>query len=150
MHASAMSKREHLREVLTGPLDPAYQRRREAAGWRLAAVEWVRDSGESAEAAAKVEAPYGLHVSSDGIHLEEDATEKQMMMLILEMIVQDTRLPQIAVELNSRGLRTRGGGEWTPVDVFNLLPRLIEAGPAIFSSEEWVVRRPRLVTSCPP
>ena len=150
MRFSAMSKQERLREVLGGPLDPGYVRQREAAGWRLAAVEWVRDSGEDAEAAVGEEVPYGLRVGSDCVHLEEDAAEKQAMLLILEMIVQDMRLPQIAAELNSRGFRTRTGGDWTPVDVFNLLPRLIEAGPRIFSSEEWVVRRPRAATSYQP
>jgi hypothetical protein len=51
----------------------------------------------------------------------------------------------VAEELNRRGFRTRAGGDWSPVAVFNLLPRLIEVGPRIFSSEEWIVRRPKLV-----
>jgi hypothetical protein len=80
------------------------------------------------------------------VHLEEDATEKQAMMLILEMLIQDVRLPQVAVELNRKGFRTRAGNDWTPVAVFDLLPRLIEAGPRIFSSKEWAVRRPRLMS----
>ena len=145
MHSIAMSKPERLRETLTGPLDREYLNQREAAGWRLAAVEWVRDSGQTGEAARREDVPYGLRVGSDCTHLEEDATEKQAMMVILEMIIQDVRLPQVAAELNNRGFRTRAGTDWTPVAIFNLLPRLIEVGPRIFSSEEWAVRRPRVM-----
>jgi hypothetical protein len=36
---------------------------------------------------------------------------------------------------------TREGLKWNPVSVFKMLPRLIEAGPKIFSSEEWQQRR---------
>jgi recombinase len=141
-----MSKQERLREALSGSLDVEYLRQREAAGWRLAAVEWVRDTGETAQPAPHEEVPYGLRIGPDCVHLEEDATEKQAMMLILEMLIQDVRLPQVAVELNRKGFRTRAGNDWTPVAVFDLLPRLIEAGPRIFSSKEWAVRRPRLMS----
>jgi len=140
-----MSKQERLREALSGSLDVEYLRQRESAGWRLAAVEWVRDTGETGQTAPQEEVPYGLRVGPDCIHLEEDTTEKKAMMLILEMLIQDIRLPQVAVELNRRGFRTRAGTDWSPVAVFNLLPRLIEAGPRIFSSEEWAVRRPRVM-----
>jgi hypothetical protein len=30
---------------------------------------------------------------------------------------------------------------WTPVSVFQMLPRLIEVGPKIFSTREWQERR---------
>jgi hypothetical protein len=64
---------------------------------------------------------------------------------MMEQIVQDEPLSKVAQELNSRGHRTRQGTKWSPVAVFNLLPRLIEAGPRIFSSEEWVARREQLL-----
>jgi len=93
-----MSKQERLREALSGSLDVEYLRQRESAGWRLAAVEWVRDTGETGQTAPQEEVPYGLRVGPDCIHLEEDTTEKKAMMLILEMLIQDIRLPQVAVE----------------------------------------------------
>jgi len=34
---------------------------------------------------------------------------------------------------------------WTPPAVFGLLPRLIEVGPHMFSSEEWIARREKIV-----
>jgi hypothetical protein len=141
----AMAKQERVREIISGRLDPEYLRQREESGWRLAAVEWVRESEAEPKPAAREDVPYGMRVSGDCCHLEEDASETQAMLLMLEMIVQEIRLPQVAEELNRRGFRTRAGGDWSPVAVFNLLPRLIEVGPRIFSSEEWIVRRPKLV-----
>jgi len=143
-----MANQERLRETISGPLDPDYLRRREASGWRLAVVEWVRESDEpQAKGPPREEVPYGMRVGADCVHLEEDASETQAMLLMLELIVQEIRLPQVADELNRRGFRTRAGSEWNPVAVFNLLPRLIEVGPRIFSSEEWIGRRPRVVNA---
>jgi len=34
---------------------------------------------------------------------------------------------------------------WTPTAVFTLLPRLIEVGPQMFSSEEWIGRREKIL-----
>jgi len=39
--------------------------------------------------------------------------------------------------LNEKGFRMRNGGPWNRVAVFNMMPRLIEVGPRLFSSEEW-------------
>jgi hypothetical protein len=50
----------------------------------------------------------------------------------------------VAEELNRQGHRTREGKAWTPAALFNLLPRMIEAGPRLFVSEEWTRRRRRL------
>jgi hypothetical protein len=88
--------------------------------------------------------PYGMRVADDCIHLVEDQQEKDIIMLALELIVQDFRLSQIAVELNRRDFRTRSGQPWNAASVFELLPRLIDIGPRIFSSQEWAERRQRL------
>jgi hypothetical protein len=66
-------------------------------------------------------------------------------MLMLELIVQDRTLSQVAAELNARGFRTRRGMEWGPASVFNMLPRMIEVGPNVFSQTEWATRRGRLL-----
>ena len=141
-----MAEQERIREVFAAPPDPEYLRRREAEGWRLAAVEWVRDSGSGA-AGALEELPYGLRVAGDCLHLEEDHSEQQAMLLMLELIIQDIRLPQVATELNQRGFRTRAGKEWNAAAVFDLMPRLIEVGPRVFSSDAWIERRPRLMNA---
>src|SRR5581483_203483 len=143
-----MANQEHVREMISGRLDPEYLRQKEAAGWRVAAVEWVRENETpSPDTPARQEIPYGMRIAADCLHLEEDASEVQAMMLMLELIIQETRMPQVAAELNRRGFRTRNGAEWSPVAVFNLLPRLIEMGPRIFSSDEWIERRPRVANA---
>ena len=62
-----------------------------------------------------------------------------------DMIVSDQPMSKVAEALNERGLRTRTGKAWTKPAVFQMLPRLIEVGPRIFSTEEWRRRRGRLL-----
>jgi hypothetical protein len=132
---------------LTSSLSAEYVARRADEGWRPVAIEWEREGDEAAVIARDVveEIPYGLQVSSDCHHLEENPAEKEVLVRIMEQIVQDQPISRIASELNRLGLRTRQGTKWSPVAVFNLLPRLIEAGPRIFSSEEWAERRAQLL-----
>jgi hypothetical protein len=58
--------------------------------------------------------------------------------------VEDSALSTVAHELNRRGYYTREGSPWSPTALFNLLPRMIEVGPRLFASEEWMTRRQRL------
>jgi recombinase len=142
-----MTKVERIREVVTGSVDMDYVRRKTEAGWKLVAMEWRREvpGDESKEAVLVEEIPYGLRVASDCSRLEEDPQERAVLVQMMELIVQDYSITLVSSELNKRGLRTRAGGFWTPVSVFNMLPRLIEVGPTIFSSDDWEARRERLL-----
>ncbi len=142
-----MARIERMREVLAGPLTPADIERRSAEGWRAVAVVWERegDHGKPAPANITESVPYGLKISEDCLSLEEDIHEKEALLVMLEMIIQDKPLSEIAESLNQRGFHTRHNSKWTPGSVFDMLPRLIEVGPRVFSSEEWVVRRGRLM-----
>ena len=88
--------------------------------------------------------PFGLRVSGDCAHLEDNPQEREILFQIMELTIQDGPYSGIAEELNRRGFRTRDGSRWTPVSVFQMLPRLIEAGPGILMSEEWRQRRQRI------
>jgi hypothetical protein len=142
-----MAKVERIREVVTGSVDLDYVRQKTEAGWKLVAMEWRREiAGDAAEQPIIVEEiPFGLRVAPDCSRLEEDPQERSVLVQMMELIVQDYSLTLAASELNKRGLRTRSGGHWTPVSVFNMLPRLIEVGPHIFSSDDWEARRERLL-----
>jgi hypothetical protein len=59
----------------------------------------------------------------------------------MELLVQDFSYSSIVSDLNEKGFRTRDGRPWSRVAVFNMMPRLIEVGPRMFSSEEWEKRR---------
>jgi hypothetical protein len=126
--------------------EPEYFRERIAAGWKLTTVEWEREVNTGDQVGAEVfeEVPFGLRVADDCRRLTEDNREKEVLIAIMEEIVRDSRFTFIADELNRRGFRTRQGRKWGPADVFDLLPRLIEAGPRILSSDEWAARRPEL------
>lgn len=113
--------------------------RRVEQGWKLVAVVWERELAEPDIKAEQV--PFGLQIASDATHLEENPTEQEILRLMMELTVQDGPYSAIAEELNQRGYRTREGMKWTPVSVFQMLPRLIEVGPRIFASHEWQRRR---------
>ncbi len=144
---------QRTRDLVGGPLSLDYFMRRAADGWTLAAVEWVREI-EVPETAAESpalkisvqpeEIPYGLRIADDGFHLEESPVEKAVLLLILERIVMEKRLSQIAEDLNHHGLRTRRGTTWSSSTVFDLLPRLIEIGPKLLKSHDWRQRRDQL------
>ena len=141
-----MPKKEHLREIVTGQLDSDRLRQREQEGWRLVALEWLREvEGKEGDSERYLEeVPFGMQVAADCFHLVDNAREREALVLMMDLIVQDHPLSHVARELNLRGYRTRGGGLWGQVSVFNMLPRLVEAGPQIFSSEDWEKRRGRL------
>ncbi len=121
-------------------------RTRADEGWRMTAVVWERDAEADASKKRSVQevVPFGLRVADDCQHLEEDLVEKDVILLTLELIVQDYRLSQVAVELNRRKYKTRNGMSWNAASVFELLPRLIDVGPKIFSSQDWADRRQHL------
>jgi hypothetical protein len=141
-----MAKMESFREMLSEPPDAALFEKRAREGWKLVALEWQRAAGEGAlpRSARSEEVPYGLRVANDCHHLEEDPAELNALMLMMEQIVLDEPLSKVARALNDAGHRTRQGAAWDPVSVFNMMPRLIEVGPRMFSTEEWEVRRRRL------
>ena len=137
-----MPKLERVRDFMNTAPAGDYFDAKTADGWRLVAVEWER--GASAKAEAMESVPFGLRVASDCKRLEDDPDEMEVLVLIMEVIVQDGPLSQAAKVINDRGYRTRDGEKWTPKALFYLLPRLIEVGPRLCTSEEWVERRKHL------
>jgi hypothetical protein len=137
-----MAKLERVRDFLTAPPSGEYFREKAAEGWRLVAVEWERGTGAAAPPTEDI--PFGMRVASDCKRLEEDPDESQVLILMMEVIVQDGPLSQAAKVINDRGYRTRDGQKWSPRALFYLLPRLIEVGPRLCTSEEWVERRKHL------
>jgi len=132
-----------MRDAVSEPFSTDIIRQRAAAGWQMVAIEWRRELPD-AEAPAKgnfdEDVPYGLRVSDDCRRLESDQTERQVLMLMMDMITQDFSYADIVAKLNDKGYRMRNGQLWNRVAVFNMVPRLIEVGPRFFSSEEWADR----------
>jgi hypothetical protein len=132
---------EHVHERITGPLSAESVEKRKAGGWNLVGVIWERQTDAAREPEPEIAVPFGLRVADDCRHLTEDPGEKEALLLMLEMIVQDRRVTDVALELNRRGYQTRDGQPWSPAAVFDMMPRLIEEGAREFSSEEWALRR---------
>ena len=132
---------ERIRQTVSGPISLKDIEEFQRQGWKATAIEWQREvPGESATPGVEGP-PYGLRVGDDCLSLEEHPDEAKILVTMMELLIQDGPYSSIAQELNRRGFATREGSTWNPVSVFKMLPRLIEAGPKIFSSEEWRRRR---------
>ena len=133
-----MSRVERVREAVSGTITVEEVAKRAAQGWRLAAVEWEREvESEPPKQLLAEEVPYGLQVGSELRRLDDNPREKEALMTLMELIVEEGPYWKVAEEMNRRGFRMRDGSDWSPVAVFEMLPRLIEVGPRIFSTEEW-------------
>jgi hypothetical protein len=135
---------ERIRDMITQPLLEEIVRQRTAAGWHLVSLEWRRELPEAeapTDGAFPEDIPYGLRISEDCKRLEIDPNENQALLQMMEMLVQDFPFSAIVSDLNEKGFRTRDGRRWSPVAIFNMIPRLIDVGPRLFSTEEWEVRR---------
>jgi hypothetical protein len=140
-----MAKMERIRQEAPATFGADDIARQAEQGWKLVAVEWERELPEAeAISQAATEVPYGLQVAQDENRLVENPTEQEALFLMMELTIQDGPYSVIAEELNRKGYRTRQGMRWTPISVFQMLPRLIEVGPQIFSTQEWQERRARL------
>jgi len=135
-----MKKTERMRQLVSGPISEADIKQQSDKGWKLVAVEWEREV-ETAEAPLPGDVPFGLRIAADNRNLEEDPFEREILVELMELLVQEGSYARVADEINRRGYRTRQGNAWTPISVFEMLPRLIEVGPYLFRSSEWSKRR---------
>ncbi len=135
-----MKKTERVRQVVSGPPTEADLQQQAEKGWKLVAVEWEREV-EASESQLPKDVPFGLRFDAATQRLEEDPDEREVLVQLMELLVQEGSYARIANEINRRGYRTRQGTVWTPISVFEMLPRLIEVGPYLFRSSEWEKRR---------
>ena len=75
------------------------------------AIEWERRRVAETPATGEPsgEVPFGLRVAGDCADLEEDANEREVLVAMMELTIQDGPYSSIAEELNRRGFRTREG-----------------------------------------
>ena len=135
-----MKRTERERQAVSGSLESTSVRQWIDKGWKVVAIEWEREI-ETADDQLWAEVPFGLRIAPETQRLEQNPAEREILLQLLELIVQDGTYAHIADEINRRGFRTRQGAKWTPVSVFEMLPRLIEVGPQLFESPEWQKRR---------
>jgi hypothetical protein len=142
-----MAHFERIRDVVSGPFSPLLIQQRSAAGWQMVSIEWRRElpgAEAPSEGAFAEDIPYGLRISDDCQRLEFHPAERMVLTHMMDMIVQDFPFSAIASDLNEKGMRNRDGKTWNQVSVFNMIPRLIEIGPGLFSTAEWAARREKL------
>ena len=88
--------------------------------------------------------PNLLAMNSDAPKVAVAAPQWSMVALRPFVGTSTTYAQLLAQQINERGYRTRNGEPWTRTALFYLLPRLIEVGPRLCTSEEWVERRKHL------
>src|SRR5690348_2315763 len=105
---------ERIREILAGPLRPEYIEQKSGEGWKPVVIVWERHVADGKPEPANIteEVPYGLKISEDCLQLEQDIQEKEALIVMLEMIIQDKPLSEVAESLNQRGFRTRHSTKW--------------------------------------
>jgi hypothetical protein len=140
--------KQTFRDQIKGELSLEYVADRMSSGWKVESITWVREAEDAnivpgddvlrGESAAVL--PYGFQLTAEGF--AENPLESAVLLLILDQIVREKRIQEIAQELNFRGYVTRESRPWTATDVFELMPRLIEAGPALLKSSAWQHLRP--------
>jgi hypothetical protein len=141
-----MAHFERIRDVISGPFSPEIIQSRTSSGWQMVSIEWRRELPDTeipTEGAYREDIPYGLRISDDCSRLEADPTETQALILMMELLGQDFPYSAIVSDLNEKGFRMRDGKQWTRVAVFNMMPRLIEVGPRLFTADEWKKREQR-------
>jgi DNA invertase Pin-like site-specific DNA recombinase len=81
---------------------------REAIGERTsAALQHKRARGERVGAV-----PYGYRVGADGVALEADPAEQEVITVARDLVAGGLSLNRVATELASRGYAPRSGGQW--------------------------------------
>jgi hypothetical protein len=129
-----------VREVVWETPSPHYLMEKARNGWTLVALEWEHEveAEETTSIGLNRNVPYGLKIADDALTLAEDPEERRILTVMLDLIVKDeVPLSKVARELNGRGYRTRTGSKWTQSAIFEMLPRLVEVAPTVFTSEEW-------------
>src|SRR5258708_23887128 len=142
LRSENMAKIERARETWSRPIPAESLAQQASLGGKLVSVVWEREieADPNDPSGRQEDPPYGLRVAGDGVHLEENTAEIEVLLVIMEGIVRDHRLSQISEYLNRRDFRTRNGSMWTPTAVFTLLPRLIDVGPHMVSIAETIAR----------
>lgn len=152
-----MKKIDRIREKVSVLPTSLYLSKMHDAGWSLVALEWEREvevsgeemtlPGQSADVSAEhgsEQVPFGLRISADCQHLEDDPLEMRTLRFLAEMIVQDVSFRSMADALNAREYRTRDGRPWNAASVFMLTSRVLEVSPRILIGAEWESRKKQL------
>jgi hypothetical protein len=143
-----MKKTERMRQVVSDAPKLEDFKQQATNGWKLVAIEWERevetDRFKAENEPLPGSVPFGLQIAAETEKLEENRVEREILFELMELVVQEGSYARIADELNRRGFRTRQGAAWSPISVFEMLPRLIEVGPHLFQSAEWQKRRQQI------
>lgn len=89
---------------------------REAIGERTATATAMQHKASKGEYTGG-RAPYGRRVAVDGERLEEDPQEAEARAVARELRAQGLSLRRVAAELERRGVRSRTGRRFAPVQV---------------------------------
>jgi len=136
--------KKRIREVVWEPPSQSHLMQKYKDGWSLVALEWEREVSPEEAGAGDLgeEIPYGLRIAEDCMRLVDNPAEKEALTAMLHLMVDDDiPFSRVGEVLNERDYRTRNGSKWTQTAIFEMLPRLIEVAPRIFSSSAWEIEK---------
>ncbi len=68
--------------------------------------------------------PFGFRLSADGVHLENDVREQDVLRQIFELRQSGLSTREVAYELNIRGAFNRGGAKWNHASIHRAIMKL--------------------------
>src|SRR5271157_774478 len=93
------------------------QRERKLIGFRTRqALQRKKEKGERVGTV-----PFGMRLLPDGVHLEPDPQEQDVIKLILSLAKAGLSFRGIARELNQRGIKPKSGKQWAHVQVSRII-----------------------------
>ena len=95
---------ERIRQTLSGPIRLEDVEKFQSQGWKAKAIEWERELSPTPPHAPQMEEPpFGLRVADNCSTLEENPSEKEILLTMMELIIQDGPFSFIAQQLNIKG-----------------------------------------------
>ena len=87
-----------MRQLISGPLESTNFQQRTDEGWKLTALEWEREV-EIADNQLSDEVPFGLRIAPEGQRLEQNLAEREILLQLMELIVQEGSMRTLRTKL---------------------------------------------------
>ncbi|MCJ7697965.1 MAG: recombinase family protein, partial [Thermoplasmata archaeon] len=90
--------------------------------------------------------PLGYNKKKDG-HLKINLKETELVRFIFRRYKQTRSMPQIAFELNKKGIKTKRGEKWSTTSIKNIIDNEIYIGNYSVSDVEAVIKEYRIIST---
>ena len=101
-----MKKTERVRQLVSAPPTDEDLKHQTDKGWKLVAIEWEREV-ETSESQLPSQVPFGLRIEPETQSLEENPEEREILVQLMELLVQEGSYARIADALGCSEVTVR-------------------------------------------